>query len=206
MHPPTQANFQKAYILDFFCRSQIFNIALPRTYLLTAPVNETLHTQLRRCQYTARNPRGTRRMKREFALGIKSLSSILSREVVYASLFKHCPYLFIRVWVRPDSEAGFSIGFYHTGQPPMLDVKGKGGIPSMEAGTNEWIKIVRSKDAHSKSGCWTRVCGFRTGKSRYKVVVRKQCSRWKRDHLLSCCSRQLLAKDSFACRRSSRLA
>lgn len=145
-------------------------------------------------------------MKREFALGIKSVSSILSREVVYASLFKHCPYLFIGVWVRPDSEAGFSIGVYHTGQPPILDVKGKGGIPSMEAGTNEWIKIVRSKDAHSKSGCWTRVCGFRTGKSRYKVVVRKQCSRWKRNHLLSCCSRQLLAKDSFACRRSSRLA
>lgn len=33
----------------------------------------------------------------------------------------------------------------------------------MEAGTNEWIKIVRSKDALSKSGCWTRVCGFWTG-------------------------------------------
>lgn len=41
--------------------------------------------------------------------------------------------------MRPDSEAGFSIGVYHTGQPPMLEVKGKGGIPSMEAGAKEWI-------------------------------------------------------------------
>lgn len=101
---------------------------------------------------------------------------------------------------------GFLIGVYHTGKPPMLDVKGKGGSPSMEAGTNEWIKIVRPKDAHSKSGCWTRVCGFRTGKSRYKVAVRKQCSKWKGNNISTCCSRQLLAKDSFACRRSNRLA
>lgn len=52
MSPPTPANFQKAYLLDFFRRSEIFDIALPRTYLLTAPVNET---KLGRRQYTARN-------------------------------------------------------------------------------------------------------------------------------------------------------
>lgn len=46
--------------------------------------------------------------------------------------------------MRPDSGAGFSIGVYHTGQLPMLVVKGKGGSPSMEAGTNERIKIVRT--------------------------------------------------------------
>lgn len=66
-------------------------------------------------------------MKREFALGIRSVSSILSREVVYASLFipGH------RGMSETRSRGGFSIGVYHTGQPPMLDVKGKGGSPSI---------------------------------------------------------------------------
>lgn len=126
------------------------------------------------------NPRGTRRMKRESALLIKIGFFYPFTRSSHASLFKHCPYMFIGAWVQPDSEAGFSIGVYHTSQLPMLDVKNKGGIPSIEAGTNEWIKTVRSKNAHSKSGCWTQcaVSGL-LSLSRHKAVVRKQCSSWR---------------------------
>lgn len=30
----------------------------------------------------------------------------------------------------------------------------------MQAGANEWRKIVKLKDSHTKLGCWTRVGGF----------------------------------------------
>lgn len=49
---------------------------------------------------------------------------------------RHCSNLFSGVRVRPDSEAGFSTGVYHAGQPPMLEMKGKGGNP-VHGGRNQ---------------------------------------------------------------------
>ena len=136
--------FKSACLLDCFLWSETFDIPLPLNYLLTATTKNILRTHSGCSQCTAHNPRGTRRRKRALALGIRSVSAIVSREAIYASLFRVCPYLYkyFGVWMISYSEAVFSIGTYHTGQPPMLNVKGKGGKP-IHGGGSKWMEKDR---------------------------------------------------------------
>lgn len=150
--PPTQAKVLESLIARLFHRSNMLRmLCLGLNYL-----SKKFHKHNWVALYVLRSLREAKRRNRQFAWGT-SWFLILSWEAIYATL-SHSSTLVVlqneRNLVKPDSDAGFSLGIiqirYHTCQVPLI-LRGRveRAYTSMDA-SDDWTMIVRFKDTHTK--------------------------------------------------------